>query len=118
MKEQIARAVGEMAAIPYFPADEHALRAIMQQISKFVDRPDRLRWLVDAALNTMLQWGGISELRGLYCTKFKPADGIEADCHLPGYSANDCEASHALEGETCADWPAAIIAVLGKGRLG
>jgi len=117
MKEQIANAVGELAAIPYFPADEHARRAIMQQIAKFVDRPDHLRWLVNAALNTMRHWDGIPELRGLYCTKFKPADRIEADCHLPGYSANDCEAQHALEAGTRAALPAAIMAELESGPI-
>jgi hypothetical protein len=117
MKEQIAKAVGELAAIPYFPADEHARRAIMQQISKFVDCPNHLRWLVNAALNTMRHWDGIPELRGLYCTRFKPADRIEADCHLPGYSANDCEARHALEAGTRAALPAAIMAELGSGPI-
>jgi hypothetical protein len=94
MKELIAKAVGELAAIPYFPADEHARRAIMQQVSKFVDSPDRLRWLVGAALNTMREWKGLAELRGLYCTKFRPADGETADCTLPGYSPDDCEAAY------------------------
>jgi hypothetical protein len=117
MKEQIANAVGELAAIPYFPADEYARRAIMRQIAKFVDRPDHLHWLVNAALNTMRHWDGIPELRGLYCTKFKPADGIEADCHLPGYSANDCEAQHALEAGKHAALPAAIMAELGSGPI-
>jgi hypothetical protein len=59
MKEQIANAVGELAAIPYFPADEYARRAIMRQIAKFVDRPDHLHWLVNAALNTMRHWDGM-----------------------------------------------------------
>jgi hypothetical protein len=60
-------------------------------------------------MSTTRRWGGLSELRGLYCTRLKPADGIEADCHLPGYSANDCEAQHALETGTRLALPAARV---------
>ena len=29
---------------------------------------------------------GLAELRGLYCTKYRPADGIEAVCSIQGYT--------------------------------
>jgi hypothetical protein len=95
--KQLAGAVEELAAIPFFPSEEGARIAITTQISRFVGDEKQLRWLVDAALGAMRKWEGLPELRGLFCTRFKPADGVEAYCSLPGYTANDCEAAHALK---------------------
>ncbi len=86
-----------LQAIPYYPTSGIAQAAIMREIAKFVDQPDRLRWLVETAVGNMREWTGVPELRGLYCTRYKPADGNEADCTTPGYTANECEAAHARE---------------------
>lgn len=90
--KQLAAAVEELSAIPYFPQSAGAKVAIAAQVAKFVGRAEQLRWLVDAALNAMQEWKGIAELRGLHCTKFKPADGVEGWCTLPGYTPEDSEA--------------------------
>lgn len=91
----IAKRTHDLAAIPFFPAEASA--AIMDAIAKFVDKPERLNWLVDTAVQTMRKWDGVAELRGLYCTRFKPADGIEAPClTTPGYTPEDCETAHAF----------------------
>lgn len=97
MKSRIAEAIKYLAAIPFFPTDEYAQEAVMRELEKFVDQPVRLQWLVDAAINTMRKWEGVPELRGLYCTRYRPADGRETSCSLPGYSPADCEAHHAIE---------------------
>lgn len=90
--KQLQGAVEELAAIPFFPTGESARVAIATQIGKFVAEAHQLRWLVDAAINVMRKWDGIPELRGLYCTRFKPLDGVEGFCSLPGYRPEDCEA--------------------------
>lgn len=98
MREKISQAVEELAAIPYFPADAGARTAIMRQLSRFVDRPDRLRWLVDTALARMDSWLGVAQLRALYATKYRPADGIPGgDCLLPGFTPADNESAYLLE---------------------
>lgn len=94
---QLARAVSEMGAIPYFPTDSGAQLAVMKQLERFVSGEKELRWLVDTAAGVMREWKGVPELRGLYCTRFKPADGVEANCSLPGYTPEDSEARWALE---------------------
>ena len=96
-KEQLASAVEELAAIPYFPQGAGAKVAIASQIAKFVGQANQLRWLIDSALNAMPEWKGIGELRGLHCTKFKPADGVEGWCTLSGYTPEDSEAMASRE---------------------
>jgi hypothetical protein len=56
----------------------------------------RLEWLVTAMIEDVGVWpdGGMKELRGLYCSKFPPADGKEVVCSLPGFSPEDAEAGN------------------------
>ena len=95
--EQLKLAVDELSIIPHFPHAENARVALAIQLSKFVSSAHQLRWLIDVAVNAMTEWRGLPELRGLYCTRFKPADGIEANCSLPGYTPEDSETGYLLE---------------------
>ncbi len=52
----------------------------------------RLEWLTQALIY-LSKWPeeGMREVRGMYCCKFKPADGMEAYSSLPGFCAQDIE---------------------------
>ena len=95
----IQEAMGRLSAIPFFPSNDGAVLEIMRQLENMIGAEivygstpqQRLDWLVSAAINGMRTWGGIPELRGLLCWRWKPADGIESYSSLPGYSAGDSE---------------------------
>lgn len=89
--EQLNGATEELRAIPYFPTADAATIAIAIAIGKFVDDVYRLRWLIDTAVSSMREWKGVAEMRGLYCTRFKPADGVEANCTVAGFTPADSE---------------------------
>lgn len=92
-ENQAGDAVSELGAIPYFPREAGAHTAIIRALCAFVASPDRLRWLVDTAVNRMAEWKGVAELRALYCTRWRPIDGIAGTvCTIPGYTPGDCEA--------------------------
>ncbi|HEY1242204.1 MAG TPA: hypothetical protein VGF16_16685 [Bryobacteraceae bacterium] len=86
----------QLLTIPHYPRDEHDL--VMESILEFADREDGLAWLVKAAKIAMTKanggWAGEGELRGLWCTRFKPADRVEADCTLPGHTPNEIESAN------------------------
>ena len=96
-KKDLNAAVEELAAIPYFPQGAGAKLAIAVQLGRFVDNNQKLRWLVDSAVNAMKEWKGVAELRGLYCTRYKPSDGIEADCSLAGHTPEEGEMQYAQQ---------------------
>lgn len=89
-------AVHTMAVlIPFFPKDEIAQRMIADQLERFINNQQELLWLTATACGSLRDWeraGGLPELRGLFCTRFKPADGIVAYSTTPGYTASDLEA--------------------------
>lgn len=53
----------------------------------------RLDWLERALIQHVGKWPeeGMKEIRGVYCCKFKPADGIEVYSALSGFSPEDIE---------------------------
>lgn len=96
-KKDLSAAVNELSAIPYFPQAHGAKLAIAVQLGRFVGNNRKLRWLIDSAINSMKEWRGVAELRGLYCTHYRPEDGKEATCALPGYTPEDNEAQNAQQ---------------------
>lgn len=80
--------------IPYYPKDHHHI--VLEEIYEFARGApnENLRWLARTAVASMKQWAGLPELRGLWCSKYKPADGIEADCNLPGHTPAEIEAEN------------------------
>lgn len=96
--EQLTGAVHEMASvIPYFPGDSAGQALVMRELAKFVTNAHELRWLVDTAASSMRAWAGLPDLRGLYCTRFRPADGREEHCTLAGHTPEESETRFLLE---------------------
>ncbi len=95
--EQFMKAVLKMAAmIPFFPKDEDDQKLISLSLSRFVNTDEELDWLVITACDAMRDWergGGLPELRGLFCTQFKPADGRYEGCSTPSYQPAALEAT-------------------------
>lgn len=90
--EDFAWALDELGTIPFFPRDAGPKTAVLRHLEAFVDRRERLRWLVSSAVEFMTQWQGVAELRALYCVRFRPADGIEGKtCTIQGFTPADCE---------------------------
>jgi hypothetical protein len=45
---------------------------------RMVETEEQLAWLTERALELYPRWPGIGELRALYCSRYRPKDGIEA----------------------------------------
>ena len=86
------KAVARMTMLRYFPADPIAQGEIGLLLQRMISRPEHLEWLTDMMVNHVGEWQGPKELRGLLCSRFKPADGIEEYTSIPGFAPADCEA--------------------------
>lgn len=61
------------------------------EVIPYVEPIDRLQRLMKA-LKIVREWPGMSEIRGLYCRMYRPADGIEnPTCNIPGFTDEECE---------------------------
>lgn len=84
MKLEIVETVARWKALlRFFPADEASAEIVMEFLADLVSTPEELRWLSDTLVNQVGDWPGAKEVRGLYCSRFSPRDGIEAECSLP-----------------------------------
>lgn len=86
------KAVGRMTILKYFPPDPIPQSEIAKLLQRMVEKQEHLAWLTDMMVNHVGEWQGSKELRGLLCSRFRPADGIEEYTSIPGFSPADCEA--------------------------
>jgi len=93
-QQELESAVAQMTILRFFPAEPVARAMVMQVLSRIVGTSQQLNWLVDTLINRVGEWHGPAELRGIFCTRFKPADGIEANCSISGFTAADSEMAH------------------------
>lgn len=91
-QKDLDRAVNDLSMMPFFPVEARA--AIMAFLARICPHKRALTWLVAECVNHVPQWPGPAELRGLLCTRFDAADGIDAYCNLPGYTAAEMESRH------------------------
>ena len=96
---QLENAVGYLSAMKFFPAygDTGARGAIKAVLQAMVAEQKQLEWLVQTMVMKVPQWNGPLDMRGIFCTRFKPADGIEACTSTAGFSAEDMEAQDSYE---------------------
>jgi hypothetical protein len=89
-KDQITNAVAALGALSFFPSDAPARAAIMQLIERMVYTKEQLDWLVTTMIDRVGEWKNPKEMRGVFCSRFKPADGIETDCVATvGFTPNE-----------------------------
>lgn len=85
---ELARMVGNVA---YFPAEPVAVANIAMECARFIEDRIKLTWLVDVFIHQVGSWKGTKEFRAVYCTRFRPMDGLEAWSDIIGFTAADSE---------------------------
>jgi hypothetical protein len=76
--ETASAAVSKLALMAFFPGDPDTRGALIWALMQLVETTDQLDWLVARALKMYTRWPGVGEIRALYCSRFKPKDGVEA----------------------------------------
>ena len=72
--------IGPLALMKFFPAQSEsgARAALVGMVCEMASNNEQIEWLVRRALALYNEWPGPRELRALFCSRYKPADGIEA----------------------------------------
>lgn len=91
-KTDLDAAIAQLSICARFPGDEAARAAIQLLLARMCPSREALDWLVLEFVNRIGEWRGPVELRGVLCTRYRPQDGIEATCSIPGYRPEDGEA--------------------------
>ena len=89
-KEQAGAAVVDMRICRYFPAEDYMRTQVAMILIEMVNTKQELDWLTMTQVK-MGEWKGVGELRGLFCARYSPRDGIDAESETPGYRVSDIE---------------------------
>lgn len=118
--------IAELTLLKYFPQDEYAQGALVRMICEMSENDAQIDWLVKRTLSLYNEWPGPQTLRAIFCRRFKPADGIEANVSVdesrrweaiaepdvPGYPRIATQEARALPaGKVAAADPSALIAM-------
>lgn len=82
MAVNVARAtqsIARMSLMKFFPADIDARKAMVRLICRMANDNEQIDWLVNRMVEIHNEWPGPVELRAVFCSRYKPNDGIEAD---------------------------------------
>lgn len=80
----ISESLAELGMLKYFPAGPEAQAGLLRMVCEMLDTKthvppeEQAEWLVKRTLALYNEWPGPRELRAVFCSRFRPADGIEA----------------------------------------
>ena len=78
--KRIVELLGRLAMLKYFPAgNESVLEGLLILVGRMCQNEQQVEWLVNCMTSGIYaEWPGPQEMRACYCSRFKPADGINA----------------------------------------
>lgn len=82
--KEISSILADLTVLKFFPTEPRARAGITRIVCEMVDPSNRVspedqaRWLVARIITLFNEWPGPKEMRAVFCSRFRPADGIEA----------------------------------------
>jgi hypothetical protein len=70
--------LGGLTLLKFFPSDPGARLELAKLVARMASTEQQVEWLVQRTVALCNEWPGPLGLRQIFCSKFKPADGIEA----------------------------------------
>jgi hypothetical protein len=73
----LTKALSKLMAMPFFPLQEPLVKmAVAEELPTIAATDEQLEWLIQRVTRLFNQWPGLSEIRAVYCSKFRPLDGV------------------------------------------
>jgi len=118
-KSDLDAACDRLCILEFWKTDPTFTASVKIFLGKICPGTEALDWLVSALVDHIGKWPGSHEVRGLLCTRFNAADGVDAYCSLPGFSPGDYERKHLERHQALADPQAdrKLLADLGLAEL-
>ncbi|HZF23988.1 MAG TPA: hypothetical protein VE030_11055 [Burkholderiales bacterium] len=76
--ETAAAVVGKLALMAFFPSDPEVRAGLVAIFIEMVETDEQMEWLGSRAMRMFARWPGVAEIRALYCSRYKPRDGLES----------------------------------------
>ena len=76
--EEVFNLLSELTLLKFFPPEPAARVALAKLVAQMATTHAQVEWLVARTVLLCNEWPGPRTLRQIFCSKFKPRDGIEA----------------------------------------
>jgi len=93
-KQHLEESTDQMQMLEFWRSDPAFIAAVQAYLARICPHVEALEWLTAALVNHVGKWPGPHEVRGLLCTRYDAADGVDAHCSVPGFSPADFERKH------------------------
>jgi hypothetical protein len=84
--KRAAESIAGLSLLKFFPSDENARAALLRIVCDMATTNAQVDWLVKRVLAVWTQWEGPAELRAVFCSGHRPADGIDCFSQLPQFA--------------------------------
>jgi hypothetical protein len=84
--KQASRSLARLAVLRYFPADDTVRAEIVALACRMAATNEQIDWLADRCADLWNEWQGPQEMRAVFCSKFRPADGREEFSQLAQFA--------------------------------
>lgn len=74
---EVTKILASLGALKYFPTEKAGQVAIVSIVCEMASDEEQVRWLVREILDQHDEWPGPRTLRRVFCSRFKPKDGID-----------------------------------------
>jgi len=78
--QRVLKTLAGLAMLKFFPANNEAvLEGLARLVVGMCENEQQVEWLVDRMTSGLYQeWPGPLEMRAVYCSRYKPKDGLNA----------------------------------------
>ena len=67
-----------LSCLKFFPSHPAGVAEVAATIHEFAENESQVNWLVHEMKARFDEWPGPKTLRAIHCSRYKPADGVEA----------------------------------------
>ncbi len=86
--------------LEFFRDDPEFKASVGRLLARMCQSKQALVWLVRTMVDKVGKWHGPTELRGVYCTRYRPSDGVEGTATI-GEFAPAAQESRLIEHRPC-----------------
>lgn len=84
--KQATADMARLSVLRFFPSDQTARAEIVLMACEMAQTNEQVAWLAKRCIQLWNEWEGPREMRAVFCSRHRPADGIEAYSQLPRFN--------------------------------
>lgn len=82
VSQEVTQKCAALTALKFFPQEPEAEFQLVLAVCRMAEKMEQVDWLIARMLSLFDEWPGPRTMRAVFCRRFRPADGIEANVSI------------------------------------